>query len=142
MESIIIYTSQLLHIGGIETFIVNFCKRLKDHYSITFVYDKADVAALQKIAAHVPCHKLLGRRMKADYIILASAWGKSHNGLLSAPVQVQTIHADYEAFKKQFGFIYKKDPATTHHVAVSTHVATQFEKVTGHKVDAIIYNLL
>lgn len=141
-QSIIIYQSTLLKIGGIETFIVNFCKRLKRHYRITFVFDKADHAALKKIQEHARCVRLANAAMKADYLILASAWGKSHSGLLKAPVQVQTIHADYEAFAREFNFKYTKAPGTTHHVAVSHHVATAFEKVTGIKVDAVIYNLL
>lgn len=141
-QSLIIYTAQLLNIGGIETFIRNFCRGLKDHYQITFVYGKADPAALAEIATHVSCVKLSGQKLTADILILGSAWGTSHTGLINAPIQIQTVHADYLAFEKEFGFKYIKAPGTTHHVAVSKHVARQFEKVTPYKIDKVIYNLL
>lgn len=141
-QTIIIYASHLHKIGGIETFVVNFCRRMAAHAQIIFAYDTCDSHTLAKIASSVKAVKLSGSEMKADTLILATAWGKGVAGRIKAPVQVQMIHADYVAYIDGWDFKYKKDPATTHHVAVSQHVAVQFEKATPYKIDQVIYNLL
>lgn len=140
---LIIYASHLNKIGGIETFVVNFCKRLKDHYDITFAFDTCDPDMLAKIAAHSSISRIThNSKLTADYLIVATAWGASPEGRIKAPVQVQMIHADYVAYIEGWEFTYKKLPSTTHHVAVSKHVAKQFEKATGYKANKVIYNML
>lgn len=140
--TIIIYASHLNKIGGVETFCVNFCKRLAPHFKITFAYDSAHFSTLEKIANVVDTQKIDTVKIVADYLIVATAWGKGPEGRISAPVQVQMIHADYVAYIEGWDFKYKKLPNTTHHVAVSRHVANQFELATPYKIDEVIYNLL
>lgn len=141
-QNLIIYASHLLPIGGVETFVVNFCKRLSQHYNITFVYDTCSPGPLEKLSKIVPCVMLGSNRMRTDVLILATAWGRNTTGRISADTQIQMIHADYVAFEKVWGFKYIKQPGTTHHVAVGKHVASQFEAATPYKVDKVIYNLL
>lgn len=141
-KDLIMYASHLLPIGGVETFVVNFCKRLSNHYNITFVYDTCSPGPLAKIGKIVPCVKLESNKLVTDTLILATAWGKNPTGRIIADTQIQMIHADYVEFEKVWGFKYIKQPGTTHHVAVSNHVAKQFEKSTGYKTDKVIYNLL
>jgi hypothetical protein len=140
---IIMYASHLNKIGGVETFVVNFCKRLKGHCEITFAYDSCDPEMLDKIAKHVDSYRpLRSTPLTADILILATAWGPSPEGRICAPMQVQMVHADYVACIEGWNFKYQKLPSTTHHVAVSKHVAKQFEVATPHKIDKVIYNLL
>lgn len=141
-HSIIIYASHLNRIGGIETFVVNFCKRMALHAAITFAYDTCDAKTRNAISAYAKCHKLGAKVLNADTLILATAWGKSPGRRIVAATQIQMIHADYVACITDWDFKYKKDPATTHHVAVSNHVARQFEIATPYKIDKVIYNLL
>lgn len=141
-QNLIIYATHLLPIGGIETFTFNFCKRLKDHYNITFAYDTCSPGTLKKLQSIVKCHKLGNQKIETDILILATSWGKSTTGRIKANAQIQMIHADYVAFGEIWNFKYIKQPGTTHHVAVSKHVARQFEKATPYKVDEVIYNLL
>lgn len=138
---IIIYASHLNRIGGIETFVVNFCKRMAAHTSVTFAYDTCNPYILKSISAHVKTVRL-SAIINADALILATAWGNGPSGRINAPVQVQMVHADYVAYIEGWEFKYIKDPATTHHVAVSEHVARQFEVATPYKIDKVIYNLL
>lgn len=140
--SIVIYASHLNKIGGIETFVLNFCKRLSAHASITFAYDTCHPTILKSISSYVRAIRLTNATIMADTLILATAWGKGPAGRITAPVQVQMVHADYVAYIEGWEFQYKKDPATTHHVAVSQHVGRQFEKATPYKIDEVIYNLL
>ncbi len=141
-DKIIVYASHLNRIGGIETFVVNFCKRLSENYFITFTYDTCDPHILNSILAYANAQKLTGGIINADTIVLATAWGKGPDGRIKAPVQIQMVHADYMACIESWHFTYKKDPATTHHVAVSKFVAQQFEIATPYKIDKVIYNLL
>ncbi len=141
-HSIIIYASHLNGIGGIETFVVNFCKRMAAHASVMFAYDTCDAKTLKAISAYAKCHKLGAKVLYADTLILATAWGKGPSGRIIAGAQIQMVHADYVACIADWAFKYKKDPATTHHVAVSKHVARQFEIATPYKIDKVIYNLL
>lgn len=141
-RELIVYASQLNKIGGVETFVLNFCKRLKNHYSIIFCYDNCDAELLKKIAAHVRTEKLQNRLIKTDVLVLATAWGRTPEGRIEAPMQIQTVHADYVVFAKEFNFHYTRLKGTTHHVAVSKHVAKQFEIATPHKIDKVIYNML
>jgi hypothetical protein len=137
-----IYASHLNKIGGIETFVLNFCKRLKEHYDITFMFNTCDAALLNKIRQHVVATRVSPTcRIETDILILATAWGQMPT-MIKAPIQIQMIHADYVACIEGWEFEYKKLPTTTHHVAVSKHVAKQFNKATGLIADAVIYNLL
>lgn len=76
-----------------------------------------------------------------DVLIIATAWGKMPDNI-KAKKYVQMIHADYGVYIECWNFKYNKSPYTTHHVAVGNHVAKQFEKVTGFKIDKVIHNLL
>lgn len=136
------YASHLNKIGGVETFVVNFCKRLSAYYQITFVYDTCDPHSLAAINTYAKSEPIGNKTFSADILIVATAWGKSPEGRITAPVQVQMIHADYVAYIDGWDFHYTKLPSTTHHVAVSKHVAKQFEVATPYKIDKVIYNLL
>ena len=138
---VVIYASHLNKIGGIETFVLNFCKRLSPHYEIIFVYNSCDALLLSRIQKHVKTERLLNVERYTDVLILATAWGKKPT-TIKAPVQIQMIHADYVAYIDGWEFEYDKLPSTTHHVAVSKHVAKQFEIATPYKIDKVIYNLL
>lgn len=140
-KKVIIYISMLNAIGGIETFIANFCRRMKVHYDILFLFSDADPKMLLKIVEHVPVERYHGQSLTCDYFISTSAWGNNADETIEAKKYVQMIHADYMAFKK-YGFKYTKAKKTTHHVSVGQWVAEQFEQATGYKNDAVILNLL
>ena len=54
---IIIYTSKTFAIGGIETFIYNFCMNMKDLYDIIVLYDEMDIKQINRIQKHVQVMK-------------------------------------------------------------------------------------
>jgi hypothetical protein len=141
-KSIIFHHSNYNHFGGVETFCFNTIKALSPFYNITFLsksFTASDVFELAKycnIETYNP-----KSRYEADYCILATAWGDRPTNIKAGKV-VQAVHADYEAYIEGWKFTYSKNPITTHHVAVSQHVAKMFEKVTEFKCDKVIYNLL
>lgn len=142
MKSVIIYSSALNAIGGIETFILNFCKRLSPFYKITFVYDNAEIEMLVKISDYVDCLSLEKQQLECDTLILATAWGKNPEQQIKCERQIQMIHAQYDYYIENWKFKYIKGKNTTHHVAVGRTVAEAFERATPYKCDKVIYNLL
>ena len=53
MDKIVIYTSYLYRIGGIETWVYNFCDLMKDKYDITLVTKSIPKNARDKISVKV-----------------------------------------------------------------------------------------
>jgi len=143
MKKVIIYISKLNKIGGVETFVYNFCKRMNPFFDITLLYsDCLSDDFLYKISDFVNCKKFIGQNLECNTLLLASAWGINPEDKIKAEKYIQMIHADYLACLKDWHFKYKKGNKTTHHVAVGDHVAKQFEKATPFKIDAVINNLL
>ena len=52
---VVIYCQFAAKVGGITTFIRNFCKLMKNHYDIVFVYEKIDFLQLKEISKMVKC---------------------------------------------------------------------------------------
>lgn len=141
-KKLIIYASVLNKIGGIETFVLNFSKRLNKHYEILFCFNQCDPILLGKIREHVTATKVSSTcNITGDILIIATAWGQPPT-MIKAPVRVQVVHADYMECIESWSFKYKRLEDTTHHVAVSKHVSKQFEIATPYKIDQVIYNLL
>ena len=54
---VVVYTSKTFRIGGIETFIFNFCKAMSDYYDICVLYDEIDVQQLSRLSAYADVKK-------------------------------------------------------------------------------------
>lgn len=52
---VVIYTSKTFAIGGIETWIYNFCYQMHKYYDITVLYDAIDTTQLERLLCIVPC---------------------------------------------------------------------------------------
>lgn len=144
MNKVIIYISSYHKIGGVDTFVNNFVKRLHTHYDITLMYDYVEgLDLLLSILKYCDFEKIMpGKKYTCDYFICATAWGYEPYNQIQAKKYIQMVHADYGYYIKGWNFSYKKHKKVTHHVCVSKLVAKTFEKATGLKYDAIIYNLL
>ena len=55
---VVIWTDTTYAMGGIETFIYNFCYFMKDYYDITVLYRKADVEQLSRLSEIVQTIRL------------------------------------------------------------------------------------
>ena len=49
MKKIILYHSNPLKFGGVDTFDYNFCKKLKDKYDITFLYREGVKSTIDRL---------------------------------------------------------------------------------------------
>ena len=50
---IVIYTAQTFALGGIETFIYNFCMNMKEYYDIIVLYESMDIKQIKRLEQHV-----------------------------------------------------------------------------------------
>jgi|SRR6478735_760457 len=141
---VIIYISNWNQIGGVETFVKNFCKRMYKHVEVKLLYDNvASNHLVTEMQEYCNVEKAnFKQRYNCDIFISASAWGKSAFDIIDSKVYVQMVHADYRVVISGWAFKYKKHPKVTHHVCVGEIVKEGFEATTGLKSDAIIYNLL
>lgn len=141
---VIIYISNWNQIGGVETFVKNFCKRMSKHVDVTLLYDNvASNHLVNEMQEYCTVEKAnFKQRYNCEIFISASAWGKCAFDIIDSKIYVQMVHADYRVVISGWAFKYKKHPKATHHVCVGEIVKEGFETTTGLKSDAIIYNLL
>ena len=67
---VVIWKHFLIKIGGIETWIYNFCVAMKEYYDIIVVYDKIDLQQLQRLSKHVRCLKNTNQPIYCDTFIV------------------------------------------------------------------------
>ena len=144
MKKIILYHSNPLKFGGVDTFDYNFCKKLKDKYDITFLYKegvKSTIDRLKSLGIDVQKYDS-NKKYVCDVCILASAWGGYPETVIAKSGRyIQMIHADYER-AVEVDFVYHKWFKTTEHVGVSDQVCKIFKKLFPKEKITRIYNIL
>lgn len=144
MKKIILYHSNPLRFGGVDTFDYNFCKKLKDKYDITFLYKegvKSTIDRLKDLGIDVQKYDS-NKKYICDICILASAWGGYPETVIAKSGRyIQMVHADYEQ-KDLIDFEYHKWHKTTEHVGVSDQVCKSFTKLFPNEKITRIYNIL
>ena len=141
---VIIYISKFNAIGGVESFVINFCKRLGPFIDLKLIYDAADDYEKFYLLQPFCCIEKINRRVvyNCDVFVNATAWGYNCLSQINAKKYIQVVHADYGFYLAGWNFKYTRDKKTTHHVAVSNHVKNTFEQTTNFKIDRVIYNLI
>ncbi len=139
-----IYISNYNRIGGVETFVTNFLKRMSKHVNLTLLYNNVDATSLLiRASQYANVQKIDKSKIhECDVFICSTAWGLEPYNFVEAKKYIQVVHADYTYYIKGWNFKYTKHPKVTHHVCVGQTVKDSFEIATPHKCDAIIYNLL
>ena len=97
-KSIYIYQSYLCQIGGVETFLYNWCSQLKDYYDITVLYENGDQYQINRLNNIV---KLIKYNKNDNYVcdifIRNSVWGTVPNNVTSRDNRyIEIRHADYK----------------------------------------------
>ena len=139
---IIIYQSNIIKIGGVETFTYNMCKNLSKHYDVELLYKQCDRNQLKRLRKYVKCEIYdPNKSYKCDICLLASSWGGYPESVISTKNEYwQMIHANYKELAKT-GYTYKKWNKTTKHIAVSNTVRDIFNEMY-HENATTMYNLL
>lgn len=144
MKKIILYHSNPLKFGGVDTFDYNFCKRLKDKYDITFLYKegvKSTIDRLRDLGVDVQKYDS-NKKYICDICICASAWGGYPDTVIAKSGRyIQMVHADYKR-AVEVDFHYTKWSKTTEHVGVSDQVCKSFKEMYPKEKITRIYNIL
>lgn len=108
-KTIGIYQSYVNQIGGVETFLYNFCYNLKDYYDITVVYGNGNPMQLNRLAQLVKLERYDEKsQFQFDIVIRNSVWGIIPNKIYSKDnVYIEIRHANYEHLLKQ-GKLYQQ----------------------------------
>lgn len=143
-KKIILYHTNPLKFGGVDTFDYNFCKKLQNQYEILFLYKEGNqdtINRLKKLNISVEKYKEC-KKYICDICLLASAWGGYPETVLARTGRyIQMIHADYIR-AKETGFVYEKWHKTTEYVAVGKHVTSVFKKLYPKEKVTTIHNIL
>lgn len=97
-KTIFIYHNYICQIGGVETFLYNFCLNLRNYYDITVLYVSADpkqLLRLRKIVKLEPYIK--SKTYECDIFIRNSVWGEVPENVISKDNRYLEIrHANYK----------------------------------------------
>ena len=70
ITQLVLYCANMQPIGGIETFVYNFCKEMCDHYDIIVLYeDKMDPRQIVRLSQFVLVKKNIGELISCDTFI-------------------------------------------------------------------------
>ncbi len=144
MKKLILYHSNLSKFGGVDTFDYNFCKKMKDKYDITFLYNEGVQSTIDRIRnLGIEVEKYNeNKKYICDICLCVSAWGGYPETVVATSGRyIQMVHADYEK-TVEIDFTYCKWHKTTEHVAVSDHVCKIFKKLFPTEKITRIYNIL
>ena len=98
---VIIYHKWILKMGGVETFIYNFCVTMRDYYDITVMYETADLYQLARMFPYVKIEQIdMKKQYYADVVINNTAsWVKFPSNIHADKIYT-VIHCDYTDFMK------------------------------------------
>lgn len=137
---IIIFQDYLYKIGGIETFLLNFCKHYQDRY-ITIVIQNGDPNILLQLGQYVDIVKDTGQMFSCDVCILGNYNSQHVLPRMKSKKVYQMIHGDFEALKKIMAFDFNKHERVDEIISVSQSAHDGLLNTFGYE-SKIIYNIL
>jgi hypothetical protein len=140
---ICIYLSHFGRVGGVEAVTLNLCKALQQYHDVTLLMDVCD--NWERVLTELNCEVIKLDREKDYYfdtVIMQSSWQYNPLDKLHAKKYIQLIHSDYTYYYKHFNWTYVEHPKINYRVAVGEYVKETFEKLTGKKINKVIYNFV
>lgn len=136
---IIIWQSMIHRIGGIETFIYNFCKKLSKYYKILLLYNECHEEQLIRFKELVDCQTYdLTKQYICNTCIVSSCWNGYPDNVISLKNHYwQFIHGIF----RDINFKYNKWEKTNKHFAVSKVAQETFAEDYKEPTE-LLYNLL
>lgn len=100
-KKIVVYTSRVFTIGGIETAIYNIAKTFSD-YDLTFIFGEGDIEQMLRVAQYRPVKIDDGSDIDCDVLIVMGYDGlKRIKGKIIAGKIYHQIHADWSVLKEK-----------------------------------------
>lgn len=89
---VVIYCEFTNRIGGITTFIYEWCQMMHDKYKILFLYDRVDDLQINRISKLVACMKRTSQKIECETLILNRLTDKIPD-CVSCKKTIQVVHA-------------------------------------------------
>ena len=89
---VVIWTEHTYKIGGIETFIYNFCAQMSPYYDILVLYNIIDPEQLARLRQIVECKRYTGQSIDCDSIIVNRITDKVPD-TVTYKQKIQMVHA-------------------------------------------------
>lgn len=133
---VILYHRQILRMGGVESFMYNFCYTMHDFYDITVIYEMGSLEQLARMDAFVNVEKYDPKKeYHADVVINNTAsWVKFPDNIKGDKIYT-VIHCDYTDYMK---YGVKPELNVGHEFICINHFARDsYEKLFNVKCDLI-----
>lgn len=133
---VILYHRWILKMGGVETFMFNFCVAMREYYDITVMYETGDLNQLARMYPYVKIEKVDPlKKYHADVVINNTASWVEFPKNITADKIYTVIHCDYTDFMK-FGV---KPALNIGHdfICVKDFARDSYEKLFNVKCDLI-----
>lgn len=104
-----IYQSHMSEIGGVETFLYNFCWWIKNFFDVTVIYGSANYSQLNRLKKIVKVVNYKdGEKFEFDIVIRNSVWGEICNKIYSKENRyIEMRHANYKYLLDE-GLLYQQ----------------------------------
>ena len=145
-KKLIIWHSWFCAIGGVESWVYNFCTQLREYYDILVLTMGGDGKQLRRLRKVVPVEHLdKEKTYEADIVIRNSVWSALLPENIKAPRIIEMKHANYKYLSEtknpdgttKLESQYMKDDRVTEHLACGKFVAEMYKEVTGKKIPYI-----
>lgn len=141
-KKIVLLQHYFNEIGGIETFLINFCKKFGQDYEISLITREISFenAILFEPYANVICD--FTEKIKCDILIITSVLvDEEFYRMIEYSEIYQMIHSDWSAMKKFWQWSFKEYDSNTKYIAVSENARASF-KAEYHRDSIVIPNIL
>lgn len=100
-KRVVVYTSRVFKIGGIETALYNIAKQFKDR-NITFLFGEADIEQALRVAQFRPVEIDQGQEIPCDVFIVMGYDGmRRMRAKIKAKKTYHQIHADWKTLRNR-----------------------------------------
>lgn len=133
---IVIYTAHTFELGGIETFIYNFCMNMKEYYDIIVLYDKMDFLQIKRLEKHVCVMKNnTNKEILCDTLIINRITDKNPPNV-SFKQKIQMVHC----CKLQNNFVIPTDNTYIVPVSQAAYDTYNVNHENCHVINNLVYN--
>ena len=133
---LILFHRWVLKMGGVETFMYNFCVSMRNYYDVTVLYEYGDIGQLARMHPYANVeHWDPTKKYEADVVVNNTASWVEFPDNIKADKYITVIHCDYKDYMK-FGV----QPALIKNhefVCVKGFARDSYEKLFNVKCDLI-----
>lgn len=144
-KTIMIYQYHLCQIGGVETFLYNWCEQLRNYYNIIVLYFSGDSYQINRLSNLVTLmHYDKNKTYTCDIFVRNSVWGTVPDNVISKDNRYLEIrHADYKWLLER-GVLYDQyhpSSKTNEVIGCAEHVSRKSKEIL-HDNPTTILNIL